>query len=140
MVARRKKATRSKAQREFISEAEEILERLRADLLELDEQRGRGPDGDVAPDLVNRISVRYQLRPLNREQTGHYIDYQLSQAGGDAKLFDDTVKTSIHDFTGGVPRQINNLATACLLQGSVRKVGRIDDELFHQAVGEFQLP
>ena len=91
-------------------------------------------------DLVNRISVRYQLRPLNREQTGRYIDFQLSQAGGDAKLFDDSVKTSIHDFTGGVPRQINNLATACLLQGSVRKVGRIDDELFQQAAGEFQLP
>jgi general secretion pathway protein A len=91
-------------------------------------------------DLVNRISVRYQLRPLNREQTGRYIDFQLSQAGGDTKLFDDSVKTSIHDFTGGVPRQINNLATACLLQGSVRKVGRIDDELFQQAAGEFQLP
>ena len=57
-------------------------------------------------DLVNRISVRYQLRPLTREQTGHYIDFQVSQAGGDAKLFDDSVKNSIHDFTGGVPRQI----------------------------------
>lgn len=54
-------------------------------------------------DLVNRISLRYQLRPLSREQTGHYIDLQLSQAGGDAKLFDDSVKTSIHDFIGGVP-------------------------------------
>jgi len=91
-------------------------------------------------DLVNRISLRYQLRPLSREQTGHYIDLQLSQAGGDAKLFDDSVKTSIHDFIGGVPRQINNLATACLLQATVRKVVRLDDELFGQAAGEFQLP
>lgn len=91
-------------------------------------------------DLVNRISLRYQLRPLSREQTGHYIDLQLSQAGGDAKLFDDSVKTSIHDFIGGVPRQTNNLATACLLQATVRKVVRLDDELFGQAAGEFQLP
>jgi hypothetical protein len=45
-------------------------------------------------DLVNRISLRYQLRPLSREQTGHYIDLQLSQAGGDAKLFDDSVITT----------------------------------------------
>jgi len=91
-------------------------------------------------DLVNRISVRYHLRPLSREQTGHYIDFQLSQAGGDAKLFDDSVKTLIHEFTGGMPRQINNLATVCLLQAAARKVARIDDELFQQAAGEFQLP
>jgi general secretion pathway protein A len=91
-------------------------------------------------DLLNRISVRYQLRPFNGEQTSRYIDFQLSQAAGDPQLFDESVKAAIHDFTGGVPRQINNLATACLLEGTVRKVRRIDDELFQQAVGEFRLP
>jgi general secretion pathway protein A len=91
-------------------------------------------------DLLNRVSVRYQLRPLSREQTCRYIDFQLSQAGGDAKLFDDSVKTAIHDFTGGVPRQNNNLATACLLQATARNVLRIDDDLFQYAAGEFQLP
>ena len=90
--------------------------------------------------LLNRISVRYQLRPLTREQTCRYIDFQLSQAGGDSKLFDDSVKAAIHDFANGVPRHINNLATACLLQATARKVRRIDDELFQQVVGEFQLP
>ena len=91
-------------------------------------------------DLLNRVSVRYQLRPLTREQTCRYIDFQLSQAGGDQKLFDDSVKAAIHDFANGVPRHINNLATACLLQATARKVRRIDDELFQQVVGEFQLP
>jgi general secretion pathway protein A len=91
-------------------------------------------------DLLNRVSVRYQLRPLTREQTCRYIDFQLRQAGGDAKLFDDSVKGAIHDFTGGVPRQSNNLATACLRQATARKVRRIDDDLFQQAASEFQLP
>ena len=59
---------------------------------------------------------------------------------GDAKVFDDSVKASLHDFTGGVPRQINNLATTCLLQATARNVARIDDALFQQAVSEFQLP
>ena len=89
---------------------------------------------------MNRVSVRYQLRPLTREQTSRYIDFQLSQAGGDAKVFDDSVKTSIHDFTGGVPRQINNLATACLLQATARKVVRIDDALFQQAAANSSCP
>ena len=91
-------------------------------------------------DLLNRISVRYQLRPLTREQTCRYIDFQVAQAGGDQKLFDDSVKAAIHDFANGLPRHINNLATACLLQATARKVRRIDDELFQQVVSEFQLP
>jgi len=91
-------------------------------------------------DLLNRVSVRYQMRPLTKEQTCRYIDFQISHVGGDARLFDDGVKSAIHDFTGGVPRQINNLATACLLQAASQKVLRIDEALFQQAVGEFQLP
>ncbi|HIQ23031.1 MAG TPA: hypothetical protein EYH34_17535 [Planctomycetes bacterium] len=90
--------------------------------------------------LVNRISVRYQLRPLDREQTCRYIDFQLTQAGGDPKVIDDSVKATIHDFANGVPRLINNLATACLLQAAARNVQRIDDDLFQQVAAEFQLP
>jgi general secretion pathway protein A len=91
-------------------------------------------------DLLNRVSVRFQLRPLTKDQTARYIDFQITQAGGNGKLFDDSVKGAIHDFTGGVPRHINNLATACLLQATARKLARIDDDLFQQAVSEFQLP
>jgi two-component system chemotaxis sensor kinase CheA len=48
-----KDASNAKANREFVSEAEEILERMREDLTDLGDQRGRG--GDVDPDLVNRV-------------------------------------------------------------------------------------
>jgi general secretion pathway protein A len=91
-------------------------------------------------DLLNRVSVRFQLRPLTKEQTSCYIDFQMTQAGGEPKAFDEGVKTGIHDFTGGMPRQINNLATACLLQATARNVARIDEKLFHQVTAEFQLP
>ena len=90
-------------------------------------------------DLLNRVSVRYQIRPLGKDQTVRYIDFQLKQAGGDAELMDDAVKLAIHDFTGGVPRAINNLATACLIQAAATGVVRIDGELFQKAAGEFQL-
>jgi general secretion pathway protein A len=56
------------------------------------------------------------------------------------KVIDESVKKSIYDFTGGVPRQINSLATACLLQATARNVVRVDDRLFQAAAGEFQLP
>jgi len=89
--------------------------------------------------LLNRIHVHYRLKPLSKEQTGRYIDIQMKQAGGPEDVFDHSVKELIHDFTGGLPRAINNLATACLLQATARNVQRIDEVLFQQAAGELQL-
>ncbi len=42
-----------KADQEFVSEAEEILERMREDYADLDDQRAAG--GEVDPDLINRL-------------------------------------------------------------------------------------
>jgi two-component system chemotaxis sensor kinase CheA len=49
----RKKARKSKAEREFVAEAEEILERMREDLALLSDQRASG--SEVDPDHVNSI-------------------------------------------------------------------------------------
>jgi len=89
-------------------------------------------------DIVNRVSVRYQLKPLSKDQTRKYIDFQLGSSGGDVKLFDESVKDLIHEFTGGNPRGINNAATACLLGAVARRVVRIDEEIFRQASHELQ--
>jgi general secretion pathway protein A len=91
-------------------------------------------------DLLNRVSVRFHLAPLGREQTTTYIDFQLKGAGGSEKLFDDAAKQLIHDYSGGIPRQINNLATACLLQAATQKAERIGETLLQQTLSEFQLP
>jgi two-component system chemotaxis sensor kinase CheA len=54
VAARRKtQKRRTKAYREFVSEAEEILERMRDDLSDLADRRGQG--ADVDPELVNRL-------------------------------------------------------------------------------------
>jgi general secretion pathway protein A len=91
-------------------------------------------------DLLNRISVRFHLAPLSKEQTASYIDFQLKQAGGSEKLFDPAAKNLIHDYSGGVPRQINNLATACLLQAAAQNATRISEAMLQQTLSEFQLP
>ena len=87
-------------------------------------------------DIVNRINVQYQLRALTKEQTRCYIDHQMSTRGGDPKVFDESVKELIHDFTGGNPRGINNVAIAGLLQATARRTLRIDEEIFRQAISE----
>lgn len=87
-------------------------------------------------DIVNRISVRYQLRPLTKDQTRQYIDYQVGHHGGDPKIFDEGVKDQIHEFTGGNPRGINNAAIACMLHATSKRSMRIDEATFRQASQE----
>jgi general secretion pathway protein A len=88
-------------------------------------------------DLLNRVNVQCQLRAFSKEQTGRYIDIQMKQAGGPEDVFDGSVKELIHDFTGGIARHINNIATACLLQATALNVMRIDETLFQQTIVEF---
>ena len=90
--------------------------------------------------LLNRIAVRHHLSPLGKEETVTYIDFQLKGAGSSEKLFDEEAKHLIHDYSGGILRQINNLATACLLQAASQKAPHVSQAILQQTLGEFQLP
>jgi general secretion pathway protein A len=91
-------------------------------------------------DFVQRITVRYHLPSLTRDQTAEYIDFQMRTAGGSDKVFEPEAKSLIHDYAGGVPRQINSIATACLINGASKKVQKISEALANEAMAEFRLP
>lgn len=91
-------------------------------------------------DLVHRSPLRFYLHALSKEQTGAYIDSRISMAGGTNKIFDGDAKNLIHDYTGGVPRQINNVATACLINAACKDLKRISEVLVNQTMTEFHLP
>jgi len=91
-------------------------------------------------DLQNRITVRYRLAPLTQEQTAAYIDARVRQSGATEKLFEPEAKTSIHEFAAGVPRLINNIATACLIHAATQNGKKITEPLVNQTMAEFHLP
>lgn len=91
-------------------------------------------------DLVNRTSVRYHIKPLTRSQTTAYIDHRLKCAGAVDKLFTQEAKSLIHDYAGGVPRQINNIATACLIHAASKNIAGVDESIVNETMAEFQLP
>jgi general secretion pathway protein A len=91
-------------------------------------------------DFVQRITVRYHLLPLTRDQTAAYIDFQMRAAGGSEKIFEPECKSLIHDYAGGVPRVINSVATACLLNAAAKNVQKINEPLVNETLGEFHLP
>jgi two-component system chemotaxis sensor kinase CheA len=53
-TSRSQSDNQTKAAQEFVSEAEEILDQMREDYADLDEQRASA-DGEVDPDLINRL-------------------------------------------------------------------------------------
>ena len=91
-------------------------------------------------DLVQRISLRFALRALSKEQSSAYIDNRMTLAGTTAKTFETEAKDLIHDYTGGVCRQINNVATACLIHAASRNMKKINDTLVNETMSEFHLP
>jgi general secretion pathway protein A len=91
-------------------------------------------------DLWDRRTVRYHLHPLAKPQTRQYLDFQMQAAGGRPEVFVAEVQELLHDYTGGVPRQINNLATACLWSAAACGADRIDETVFRNTVREFHLP
>jgi len=91
-------------------------------------------------DLLHRINVRCHLHPLSPEQSASYIDFRVRKAGGSDKIFEPEAKTLIHEYTGGVPRQINNVATACLLNAAARNTLKVNEPLVSETLREFRLP
>ena len=90
-------------------------------------------------DLLNRVTVRVHLAPLTKDQTACYLDHRLKLAGGSDKLFGDDAKARLHDYAGGVPRLLNNLATLCLIQGAAKKQKLINAALVDEAARELRM-
>jgi len=90
-------------------------------------------------DLVNRITVRCHLFALTKDQTSSYIDSRMRSAGSNEKIFEAEAKSIIHDYASGIPRQINNIATACLLNAATRNLKVINESLVTETMTEFQL-
>ena len=91
-------------------------------------------------DLLGRITLQYTMRPMSKAQTVAYIDYRITKSGGVTKIFEAEAKSLIHDYTGGVPRQINNVATACLINAAARNMKTITEPLVNETMAEFSLP
>jgi type II secretory pathway predicted ATPase ExeA len=86
-----------------------------------------------------RIGLFYHLGPLAEDEIGGYIQHRLAVAGGGASLFTDGALEAIYNYTGGIPRIINSLANAALLEGMGAEVEVVDEYLVESASMELGL-
>ena len=58
--------------------------------------------------LDQRVSIRYNLKPLNGEETAAYVAHRLTIAGGGSAVsFTPKALQAVHRITAGIPRLIN---------------------------------
>jgi general secretion pathway protein A len=88
--------------------------------------------------LNQRITARYNLEPLNQEETGAYIHHRLQVAGmpADRVIFPPRVVRGIYRRTRGIPRLINVLCDRILLGAYGRNKSRADMSMLRLAARE----
>ena len=87
--------------------------------------------------LAQRVTARYHLSALSRQETEDYIRHRLAVAGGDGKAsFTADALTAVHRYSEGIPRLINLVCDRALLAGYVAGERQIDGAMVRRAAGE----
>ncbi len=86
--------------------------------------------------LAQRITGRYHLEPLSREETASYIEHRLRVAGALGEVFDAGAKREIFRLTQGVPRLVNVICDRALLGAYSKESRRVNRTLVRRAAAE----
>jgi general secretion pathway protein A len=85
--------------------------------------------------LNERITVRYDLKPLAREEVHHYIEHRIATAGGRTEtIFAPGSYGLIYRTSRGIPRRINAICDRALLVAYGKDLRTVDRCLVRAAV------
>lgn len=86
--------------------------------------------------LDQRIGTRYTLRPLDLAETHSYLRHHCQAAGRPDPLFADDATARLHRAASGLPRTLNNAATAALIHAAAESKTIVDDTSAKHAAAE----
>jgi general secretion pathway protein A len=86
--------------------------------------------------LAQRITGRYHLKPLSREETKGYVRHRLRVAGAQEEIFTSRALNEVHRLSGGIPRVINVACDRALLGAYTQETHKIDAALVRRAASE----
>jgi general secretion pathway protein A len=90
--------------------------------------------------LDQRVSIRCELKPLTRDESGAYVAHRLAIAGGGAAVsFTPAALDLLHRCTTGIPRLINLVCDRALLCSYSEHSRRVLPELVRKAAASLDL-
>lgn len=90
--------------------------------------------------LAQRITVRYNIAPLEKPEIDLYINHRLNVAGSKQRLFNSNALEEVYQFSGGIPRLINIICDHALLTGYARGSKIIDEHIIKECAEELRIP
>jgi len=89
--------------------------------------------------LRQRITVRYHLKPLTRNEVGRYIQHRLVLAGSQGvPTFTGPAIWRVFRYSKGIPRLVNAVCDKALLAGFVAQSNRINYWMVGRAIRELE--
>jgi general secretion pathway protein A len=86
--------------------------------------------------LSQRVTARYHLDPISREEAGAYIKHRLQICGTTQTLFSKRSVDRIQQLSGGIPRLINVLCDRSMLGAYVEGKAQVDPKVVKKAARE----
>jgi general secretion pathway protein A len=89
--------------------------------------------------LRQRITVRYHLAPLRRNEVSSYIQHRLEVSGAKGTpYFTQFALWRVFNYSQGIPRLVNAICDKALLAGFVQQREKIDFGMVGRAVRELE--
>jgi general secretion pathway protein A len=86
--------------------------------------------------LAQRVTARYHLEPLGREDTLAYVRHRLRIAGATSDIFTAAALREVYRLSGGVPRVINVICDRALLAAYSAEQHEVGATLVRRAASE----
>jgi type II secretory pathway predicted ATPase ExeA len=86
--------------------------------------------------LDQRIATRYHIKAMDLAESVNYLRHHLSLVGRDEPLFADDAVARLHRASNGLPRALNNAATAALIAAAADGKNLVDDACAKKAAAE----
>jgi general secretion pathway protein A len=86
--------------------------------------------------LAQRITGRYHLDPLSREESAAYVRHRLRIAGATVEIFTSGALAELYRVSGGIPRLLNIIGDRALLGGYSADQHVISAALIRRAASE----
>ena len=89
--------------------------------------------------LKQRIALRCQLLPLDEEQTKAYVLSRLERAGAkpETPVFSEQALTTVHEYSRGIPRLINNLCENAMVSAFARQQKPVTPDMVAEVAADF---
>ena len=88
--------------------------------------------------LSQRITARYHLAPLGREESFAYVQHRMKVAGASRNPFGRWALQVLYQRSAGVPRLINIIADRALVGAYAKESQTVSARLVHAAANEVQ--